>query len=112
MLILLQRALAAVPTPSPSPSAELDESRITPGLPGFLVIGAITLITVLLILDMTRRVRRTRYRAEVREQLELEQIAEGTDGRSPSSGIGSRQGSDRMRDDGPDSGRQGPDGRR
>jgi hypothetical protein len=68
-------ALAAAATPSP---AEVDESIVTPGPWGFIIFFAITIITILLILDMTRRIRRTRYRAEVRERLEQEH-AEGTD---------------------------------
>ena len=46
---------------------------VSPGVVGFLVWFAIAVITVLLILDMTRRIRRTRYRGELRERLEREQ---------------------------------------
>jgi hypothetical protein len=64
---------AATPTPTPVPVGPIDETLISPGWIGFIVIFAIAVATVLLILDMTRRVRRVRYRAEVREQLAAEE---------------------------------------
>jgi uncharacterized membrane protein len=69
-------ALAAASTPSPVP---VEESAVTPGPWGFVIFFGVAVITILLILDMTRRVRRTRYRAEVRERLEQEQAAEAGD---------------------------------
>jgi hypothetical protein len=56
----------AAPTPSPSPSFNPDV--VTPGVVGFVVIFLITVATVLLILDMTRRIRRARYRGELAER--------------------------------------------
>ncbi len=67
--------LAATPSPVPSPTPSLlpaytgDPNLITPGVVGFGAIFFVALATVFLILDMTRRVRRTRYRSEVRERL-------------------------------------------
>lgn len=66
-------------TPTPSPtfgSYTGDEDLITPGWIGFAITFLIAVATVLLVLDMTRRVRRTRYRSEIREKLEAE-AAEG-----------------------------------
>jgi FtsH-binding integral membrane protein len=40
---------------------------------GFAITFAMAVITVLLIIDMTRRIRRVRYRSEIREKLEAEQ---------------------------------------
>ncbi|WP_307807372.1 hypothetical protein [Naasia sp. SYSU D00948] len=71
-LSILLASLAATPTPPP----EFDENLVTPGPWGFIIILFIAVVTILLILDMTRRVRRTRYRAEVRERLEREQAPE------------------------------------
>jgi hypothetical protein len=48
-------------TPSPSPSVGVDDNAVTPGVVGFLAILFVTLVTVLLIVDMTRRMR---YRGE------------------------------------------------
>ena len=54
-------------------SEELDPNAVTPGVIGFFAIFFIAVATVLLVLDITRRVRRTRYRGEVREQLDAEE---------------------------------------
>ena len=58
--------LFALPTPSPSPSFNPDV--VTPGVVGFATVFLITVATVLLILDMTRRIRRARYRGELAER--------------------------------------------
>jgi len=68
-------------TPTPSPtfgSYTGDEDLITPGWIGFAITFLIMVATVLLVLDMTRRVRRTRYRGEIRERLEAEAAAEAS----------------------------------
>ncbi|CAN5589204.1 hypothetical protein BH10ACT7_BH10ACT7_15530 [soil metagenome] len=59
-------------TPSPVPEFTGDPNAVTPGVIGFVAIFLIAVATVLLILDMTRRVRRVRYREEIRERLEAE----------------------------------------
>lgn len=61
---------AALPTPSPTPSPKVNADLITPGVLGFLAILFVAAVTVLLIVDMNRRVRRVRYRGELRERLE------------------------------------------
>lgn len=72
MLGALTLVQAVTPVPTPSPSAGFDPNSVTPGPLGFLVVFAIAVLTVLLILDMTRRVRRARYRGEIRERLDRE----------------------------------------
>lgn len=60
-------------TPSPSPSVpQFDENQVTPGPWGFVATFAVAAVVVLLIIDMTRRVRRVNYRAEVEERLQEE----------------------------------------
>jgi hypothetical protein len=63
-------ALATAPAPSPTPSLRpgLSEDQVTPGLLGFLLTAFIVVLTALLIVDMVRRVRRVRYRAQVEEE--------------------------------------------
>ncbi len=61
------------PTPTPMPAFEGDPNIVTPGVVGFAVTFLIAIVTVLLVIDMTRRIRRVRYREEVREQLIAEQ---------------------------------------
>jgi hypothetical protein len=70
-IVLLGIALAA-PTPSPGPAYDGDPNLITPGVIGFAITFLIAVATVLLLLDMTRRVRRVRYRGEIREELAAE----------------------------------------
>ncbi|WP_286278100.1 hypothetical protein [Naasia aerilata] len=72
-LSIAEAFLPLVSTPTPSPSPALDENLVTPGPEGFVIFFFVAVITILLILDMVRRVRRVRYRAEVREEIEREQ---------------------------------------
>ncbi len=53
---------------TPSPSATFNPDVVTPGVVGFLTIFFIAVVTVLLIVDMTRRIRRARYRGEAAER--------------------------------------------
>ncbi|GAB3803483.1 hypothetical protein GCM10028798_22450 [Humibacter antri] len=68
--------LAVTPTPTPkTPNADL----VTPGVWGFVITLLIAVATIVLIWDMMRRIRRTRYRAEVNAKLDAEEAAGGTD---------------------------------
>jgi len=64
---ILTALAAAAPSPSPSVVPDVD---VTPGVVGFIAIAVVAVVTIFLVVDMTRRIRRTRYRAEVRERLE------------------------------------------
>ena len=66
----LLTALATTPAPAPSPSLRegLSQDQVTPGLLGFLLTAFIVVLTALLIVDMVRRIRRVRYRAQVEEE--------------------------------------------
>ncbi len=63
-------SLATTPAPTPTPSLRpgLSQDQVTPGLLGFLLTAFIVVITALLIVDMVRRIRRVRYRAQVEEE--------------------------------------------
>ncbi|MFJ3385185.1 MULTISPECIES: hypothetical protein [unclassified Curtobacterium] len=63
-------------TPSPSPTSAVPDVDVTPGVVGFIAIALVAVVTILLVVDMTRRIRRTRYRAEIRERLEAEALGE------------------------------------
>lgn len=67
--------LAALPTPTTSPG--FDENTVTPGVQGFFAIFLLAAAVVLLAVSMVRRIRRVRYREEVRLRLEAEAAAEG-----------------------------------
>ena len=63
---------ATNPTPSPTPSIP-SEDVTTPGPWGFVAIFGVGIVVALLLVDMTRRIRRVRYRAEVAEKLDAEE---------------------------------------
>ena len=76
----------ADPTPSPTPGyGEFtgDENAVTPGVIGFVATFFIAAMTVLLLVDMTRRVRRVRYRSEVQEKLAAEAAESGKASQTP-----------------------------
>ena len=103
---LLARAIVftADPVPTPVPSYGGDPNLITPGVVGFLATFVIALVTVLLLVDMTRRMRRVRYRSEVREKLAAEQMeAELADLASGGTGTPSLPADAPLPDEGPHS---------
>ncbi|TNB73675.1 hypothetical protein FHJ30_06630 [Arthrobacter sp. BB-1] len=61
--------LATTPTPLPSPTLRegISEDQVTPGLWGFIMTAFFVIATTLLIVDMVRRIRRVRYRAQAEE---------------------------------------------
>lgn len=73
-------AAALAATPSPSPTSTVPDVDVTPGVAGFIAIAVVAIVTILLVVDMTRRIRRTRYRAEIRERLEAEANGSTVDG--------------------------------
>lgn len=66
--------LAANATPTPTEET-VDPNLVTPGPWGFAVIALIGVAVALLVWDMLRRIRRGRYRAEVREMLDAEEAS-------------------------------------
>lgn len=61
-------------TPSPSGST-VDPNLVTPGPWGFAIIAFVGIAVIALVWDMQRRLRRGRYRDEVREELDAEELA-------------------------------------
>jgi hypothetical protein len=72
--------LALTETPMPTPSMTVDPVSVTPGFVGFAMIVVIVIAVILLIWDMNRRIRRVRYRDEVREELDAEEAARAAAG--------------------------------
>lgn len=66
-------------TPMPTPTMTVDPELVTPGAVGFGATALVVVVVILLIWDMNRRIRKVRYRAEVREELDAEEAALGTD---------------------------------
>ena len=75
MMSLITVVLAVTPTPAP----DFDPNTVTPGVVGFVVFFLIAVATLLLCLDVVRRIRRTTYRAEIKERLEAELAARDAD---------------------------------
>lgn len=57
------------------PPFEGDPNTVTPGVAGFFAIFFVAVASIFVIVDMARRIRRVRYRGEVRERLEAERLA-------------------------------------
>lgn len=70
MNALLAPALTFVLANAPAPAPDPD--TVTPGPVGFLAIFLVGLAVVLLGFDMVRRIRRTTYRAQIKERLDAE----------------------------------------
>jgi hypothetical protein len=69
-------AAISLPTPVPVPGFDGDPNVVTPGVIGFMLTLLVAVVTVLLVFDMTRRVRRVRYREQVNAELDAELAAE------------------------------------
>lgn len=73
MNFLYSLALAVTPAPNETLAPGVDEKDVTPGLLGFLFTLFMVIAIVFLIRDMTKRIRRVRYREQLAtEQLERE----------------------------------------
>lgn len=70
---MIEAILAAV-TPTPTPT--VDPNLVTPGPAGFVIVAVIVVLAAVLIWDMQRRIRRVRYREEVRAELDAEEAAD------------------------------------
>lgn len=66
---VLERFLVAAASPTPSIDPTFNPDTVTPGWVGFLITFLVAVVTVLLVMDMTRRVRRLRYREQARVRL-------------------------------------------
>lgn len=75
--LLLKAGVWLAAAPTPAPTSGPSEDAVTPGVVGFTVTFLIAVAAVLLILDMTRRIRRVRYREEIARKLDAEQSAGG-----------------------------------
>lgn len=62
-------------TPLPTPTMTVAPELVSPGPIGFAIMGVVVIAAMLLIFDMQRRIRRARYREQVREKLDAEQSA-------------------------------------
>lgn len=56
---------------------KIDPNQVTPGVEGFVATGLFAIVSLLLIIDMVRRMRRLRYREEARVNIDAEEAAAG-----------------------------------
>ena len=68
-------ALAHAVTATPTPEQTVDPTLVTPGPAGFVVIALLAVAVVALVWDMMRRIRRGRVRADINEELRVEEQA-------------------------------------
>ncbi len=61
------------------PPIEVDPNLVTPGVVGFIATFVVAIGVLLLLLDMNRRMRRNRYRAEITERLDQEANPQGSE---------------------------------
>lgn len=59
---------------SETPTPVADDTYNSPGTIGFIVTFAVAVLAVVLFFDMNRRVRKTRYRSEIRQRLAEEEL--------------------------------------
>lgn len=92
---LMPQGLGPTPVDDPLiPSIEIDPNLVTPGVSGFIATAVVTIVVVLLLVDMMRRVRRVRYRGEIRERLAAEQAEQdGATGSNAATGSDAATGS-------------------
>lgn len=71
MIVPPVASIAAVvaSTPSPTPVQDMTVTTVTPGLPGFFVFFLVCVATILLLMDMGRRVRRITARHAVEDRM-------------------------------------------
>lgn len=79
--------IIAAATPSPIPSDKVpDASKVSPGLPGFIMIFLLAVAVIILARSMNKRIRRVKLRAE---EQELEEMAAADEERNQTPGDGS-----------------------
>ncbi|MDH6532527.1 hypothetical protein M2119_000764 [Aurantimicrobium minutum] len=54
----------------------IDPQLVSPGVVGFVATAFVAILTVLLLLDMVRRMRKVNMRADIQEKLDAEEAAE------------------------------------
>ena len=80
MNFLYSLPLAVTPAPEETLAPGVDPKDVTPGLLGFLLTLFLVIAIIFLIRDMTKRIRRVRYREQVATELMERELAAGQDG--------------------------------
>ncbi|WGD36848.1 hypothetical protein [Lysinibacter sp. HNR] len=90
---LLPYAISVVAEIPATQDPGFDSDNVTPGVVGFVATAFIAVMAILLAIDMARRVRRVRYRAEIDAMLDAESSADpgAPSARKAATGGGSAQ---------------------
>ena len=95
---LLHLLAAAGPSGEPTLKPGLDPNQVTPGPWGFFITFGLAVVVILLIWDMSRRIRRVRYREQLEQEAQRaaaseEQVPDASDagGVPAASGRGERR---------------------
>jgi hypothetical protein len=68
----MNQLVVLLATEAPS-DVVIDDTWYSPGVVGFLATFGVAAAAIFIIFDMTRRVRRVRYRAEIVQKLDIEE---------------------------------------
>ena len=72
--LLAPMGIGPNPIDDPTTPPGFDPDTVTPGVAGFVAIALVAIAAIFLMVDMSRRIRRVRYRGEIRERMEAEQL--------------------------------------
>ncbi|WP_367120420.1 hypothetical protein [Microcella sp.] len=72
--LLAPMGIGPNPIDEPGTPPGFDPDTVTPGVAGFVAIALVAIAAIFLMVDMSRRIRRVRYRGEIRERMEAEQL--------------------------------------
>ena len=72
--LLAPMGIGPNPVDDPGTPPGFDPNTVTPGVAGFIAIALVAIASIFLLVDMSRRIRRVRYRGEIRERMEAEQL--------------------------------------
>jgi hypothetical protein len=72
--LLAPMGIGPNPIDDPGTPPGFDPNTVTPGVAGFVAIALVAIAAIFLMVDMSRRIRRVRYRGEIRERLEAENL--------------------------------------
>jgi hypothetical protein len=71
---MLESFVLSLLSVTPEPLPNLDDAYNSPGTIGFITTFLVAGIAILLFFDMNKRIRRTRYRQEIRARLANEEL--------------------------------------
>ncbi len=93
--------IAGLVLAEPSDGKELNSVTVSPGLEGFVAMGILAVVVLLLILSMTRHIRRINAQERVRQRMEQEQARQDSVGSAQKTPTESKPTGESPTDEGP-----------